>query len=211
MMLKIKITVISKRIDGTLRDVDKSAIHANAITAYVPVHRNFMITGLYDRFKGKQYNLDLNSTEQGYYRSFYNLMKSLKKGGKYSLKQLLADYQNMDEYEQYGVRRVMYDMVLMLASTSVALTLASLVDGDDDYDNWLMQSVTYLALRSAFEFRTMYNPMEFKNMVKSPTAAFTLIDNASSFIELFNPFAYVGDKGVLSKVKEEYIRIIQRY
>ena len=38
-----RIEIISKRIDGTLREVDKSAIHANAITAYVVMHKNFMI------------------------------------------------------------------------------------------------------------------------------------------------------------------------
>lgn len=50
-------------------------------------------------------------------------------------------------------------------------------------------------MRSAFEFRTMYNPMEFLSMIKSPTAAFTWFDNASAFINLFNPFSYIGDGG----------------
>ncbi len=86
-------------------------------------------------------------------------------------------------------------MALFTAATLLAVSLASLVDGDDDYDNWLMQSVTYLALRSAFEFRTMYNPMEFLSMIKSPTAAFTWFDNASAFINLFNPFSYIGSGG----------------
>ena len=49
-------------------------------------------------------------------------------------------------------------------------------------------------MRSAFEFRTMYNPFEFISLIKSPTAAFNWFDNASSFINLFNPASYVGDR-----------------
>ena len=82
----------------------------------------------------------------------------------------------MQEYEQYAVRRVLNELVLIAASTVVALTIASIVDGDDDYDTWLTQSITYLAMRSAFEFRTMYNPFEFMALIKSPTAAFNWFD-----------------------------------
>ena len=44
----------------------------------------------------------------------------------------------------------------------------------------------------------MYNPFEFISMIKSPTAAFTWFDNASSFINLFNPFSYIGKGGPFS-------------
>mgnify|MGYP003255235737 FL=1 len=80
----------------------------------------------------------------------------------------------MKDYEQYGVRRVLNELMLVAGSTSVAIAFASLVDGDDDYDMWLTQSITYLAMRSAFEFRTMYNPFELISLIKSPTAAFNL-------------------------------------
>jgi hypothetical protein len=90
----------------------------------------------------------------------------------------------MKDYEQYGVRRVLNELMLVAGSTSVAIAFASLVDGDDDYDMWLTQSITYLAMRSAFEFRTMYNPFELISLIKSPTAAFNWFDNLSSFINL---------------------------
>ena len=100
----------------------------------------------------------------------------------------------MQEYEQYAVRRTLNELILIAGSTTVAVILASIVDGDDDYDTWLTQSMTYLAMRSAFEFRTMYNPFELMSLIKSPTAAFNWFDNASSFINLINPFAYTGNK-----------------
>lgn len=189
-----RIEIISKRIDGTIREVDKAAVHANAMTSYLVLHRNFMISALHDRFKPKQYNLDLQTIEEGYYRSTGRFLKNVIANRHFAIKQLLADYNNMQEYEQYAVRRVLNELVLITASTAVALVIASVVDGDDDYDTWLTQSITYLAMRSAFEFRTMYNPFEFMALIKSPTAAFNWFDNISSFINLINPASYIGDR-----------------
>lgn len=189
-----RIEIISKRIDGTIREVDKAAVHANAMASYLVLHRNFMISALHDRFKPKQYNLDLQTIEEGYYRSTGRFLKNVIANRHFAIKQLLADYNNMQEYEQYAVRRVLNELVLITASTAVALVIASVVDGDDDYDTWLTQSITYLAMRSAFEFRTMYNPFEFMALIKSPTAAFNWFDNISSFINLINPASYIGDR-----------------
>lgn len=189
-----RIEIISRRIDGTIREVDKAAVHANAMASYLVLHRNFIISALHDRFKPKQYNLDLQTIEEGYYRSTGRFLKNIIANRHFAIKQLLADYNNMQEYEQYAVRRVLNELVLIAASTAVALTIASIVDGDDDYDTWLTQSITYLAMRSAFEFRTMYNPFEFMALIKSPTAAFNWFDNISSFINLINPASYIGDR-----------------
>ena len=35
------------------------------------------------------------------------------------------------------VRRVLNELVLIAASTTVALTMATIVDGDDEYETWL--------------------------------------------------------------------------
>lgn len=188
-----KINITSKRIDGTMREVDKAQVHANAIASYLVLHRNFMVSALHDRFKQKQYNLDTQMEEEGYYRGFGRFIKSIFKN-RFAVAQILADYDNMKEYEQYAVKRTVNELLLVGASTLVAVTMAALVDGDDDYDMWITQAATYLAMRSAFEFRTMYNPFEFINLFKSPTAAFSWLDNASSFINLINPVGYIGDR-----------------
>lgn len=192
--VKNRIQIISKRIDGTIREVDKAQVHANSIASYTVMHRNFMVSALHDRFKRKQFNLDLGVTEEGYYRSTGRFLQNVIGNRHFALAQLLADYNNMQEYEQYAVRRTLNELMLIAGSTTVAVILASIVDGDDDYDTWLTQSMTYLAMRSAFEFRTMYNPFELMSLIKSPTAAFNWFDNASSFINLINPFAYTGNK-----------------
>lgn len=189
-----RINILSRRIDGTLREVDKAGVHANSLASYIVMHRNFMIQGLTNRFKKKQFNLDLGVIEEGWYRTTGKFLANIIKDRHFALTQLLADYDNLQPYEQYAVDKVAKELMIVAGSTLVAVVMASLVDGDDDYDMWVTQAATYIAMRSAFEFRTMYNPLEFVALIKSPTAAFTWLDNASNFINLFNPFSYFGNR-----------------
>ena len=195
--VKNRIDILTRRVDGTLRDVDKAKIHTNSIAAYVTQHRNFMIQGMHNRFKGRTFNQDLGVEEEGYYRGMTRFLKNIIGQKHFALSQLLADYDKLEEFEQYSVRKVTSELMMVSSSTLVALTIASLVDGDDDYDNWLSEAITYLALRSAFEFRTMYNPMELMSMIKSPTAAFSWFDNTMGMFGIFNPFSYIYAKSPL--------------
>lgn len=201
-LVKNRVQILTKRVDGTIRDVDKSYIHAHSLMSFIIMHRNFMINGLHERFKVRQFNMDTGLMEEGIYRGMYRFIGNLIKDKHFTLSTMLADYDNMAEYEQYAVRKTLADFMLAVSSTVVALTIAALVDGDDDYNNWLMQSVAYLAMRSAFEFRAMFNFEELMGMIKSPTAAFTTFENAFSFVNIFMPTSYIGKKTPFSKVKK---------
>lgn len=199
--VKNKITVISKRIDGTLTDIDKSAVHANSLASWCTMHKNFMITALTDRLKKKHYSFDLNCVEQGYYRSFVNMLKLSKDGGNI-LKQLQNNYKNMEDYERYGVQKVLIDIAFATAAQMTALILATITDGDDDLNNWLMQMLTYTAMRSAFELRTAYNPTELIGLFKSPSAGYGWFENVNNTVlGLLNPMGYVkGDGGAFKTI-----------
>lgn len=192
--VKNRIEIVTKRIDGTLRDIDKAKIHANSVTAYLTQHRNFMINGLHQRFKGRTYNQDMQVIEDGYYPTTYRFLSNVIGNKHYAVKQILEDYNNLDESEQYAIRRVLYDLALVASTTIVALTVMHLVDSDDDYSNWFTEEIAYLALRSAFEFRSMYNPVELMSLIKSPTAAFSYFENQYNILGILNPLNYIYGK-----------------
>lgn len=198
--VKNRIEVITKRIDGTLRDIDKSKIHANSITAYLTQHRNFMINGMHQRFKGRTYNQDLQVVEDGYYPTAYRFLSDIIGNKHFAIKQILQDYDNLDEAEQYAIRKVLYDLALISSSTIVALTVMHMIDSDDDYSNWFTEEIVYLALRSAFEFRSMYNPVELMSLIKSPTAAFSYFENQYSILGILNPLNYIYGKTPWSEI-----------
>ena len=192
--VKNRIEIVTKRIDGTLRDIDKAKIHANSVTAYLTQHRNFMINGLHQRFKGRTYNQDMQVIEDGYYPTTYRFLSNIIGNKHYAVKQILEDYNNLDESEQYAIRRVLYDLALVASTTIVALTVMHIVDSDDDYSNWFTEEIAYLALRSAFEFRSMYNPVELMSLIKSPTAAFSYFENQYNILGILNPLSYIYGK-----------------
>lgn len=68
---------ITAKIDGMLNDTDKAAIHANTYAQFLVMHRNFMIVGIEDRFKGKQFNYNTGEVESGLYTTVASFIKNL--------------------------------------------------------------------------------------------------------------------------------------
>lgn len=181
-----KINTLSQKIDGNLSDTDKSAIHANMFAHFLVMHRNFMIVGIQDRFKGKQFNYNTGETEVGTYRSVGKLISQQFSSGKFlALRQLTENYNNLEDYEKYNVKKVLLEIAnILVLSLAVSTLLIPLADSGDGEDDWAMQAITYLAMRSAFEFRTMYNPFELTSLLNSPSAAMSSIDNIASMLKL---------------------------
>lgn len=181
-----KINTLAQKIDGNLSDTDRSAIHANAFAQFLVMHRNFMIVGIQDRFKKRQFNYNTGEVEVGVYRSAGKLIQQQFSNDKwYALKQLMDNYNNLEDYEKYNVKKVMLEVmnatVLALAVSYILLPLADSGDGED---LWAMQAVTYLAMRAAFEFRTLYNPLELVQLLNSPSAAFNTVEQMANMIKL---------------------------
>lgn len=162
-----------------------------------------MIAGLQDRLKKRQYNYNTGEIEEGMYRTVGRLIINSFKDGKLRvLRQLMANYRNMEQWEQYNVKKTLLELSNALAlSLAVSLLMIPLADDDERKDDWFIQSVTYLSMRSAFEFRTLYNPLELTALLNSPSAAFSSINNAASMLKLLWVPNYFSDRSPFSQVK----------
>ena len=183
-MVKNKIQTISARIDGNINDTDRAAIHANAYAQFLVMHRNFMIVGLQDRFKKTQFNYNTGVIEEGIYRSIPKLFNgAFSDGGLNVIHNMIQNYHNMQDYEQYAVRKVITELGTILGvSLLVSLLLVPLADDTDD--DWALEALAYIAMRTAFEFRTLYQPLELTALLNSPSAAFSSITNAAEMLKL---------------------------
>ena len=183
-MVKNKIQTISARIDGNINDTDRAAIHANAYAQFLVMHRNFMIVGLQDRFKKTQFNYNTGAVEEGIYRSIPKLFDGAFSDGMFNvIHNMIQNYHNMKDYEQYAVRKVITELGTILGvSLLVSLLLVPLADDTDD--DWALEALTYVAMRTAFEFRTLYQPLELTALLNSPSAAFSSITNAAEMLKL---------------------------
>jgi hypothetical protein len=165
------------------------------------MHRNFMINGIQERFKAKQFNYSTGEMEGGMYADAAKFVyHSVSKGKLNVIAQALADWKNLDELERYNVKRVMMDMVNIVLWGSIISTLL-VAAADDEPDDWALQAIAYSATRISFEFRTLYNPFELTNLFNSPSAAFASFDNASNYLKLLWIPNFFSDKGVFSEVE----------
>lgn len=208
-----KASTIATRIDGALSETDKTFIHANAFSRFLVQCKNFMIVGIQERVKPKQFNYNTGSVEAGFFTTtgghladqfgvLYNVITGYFGNDKMaSLKMLVDNYNNLKDYEKYAVKRVVMDLLFIVISSLLTSMLCSYVDGDDENkNNWLMQELSYVSLRTAFELRTLYNPFELTGLMNSPSAAFNVITNASDVLKLLWIPSYFGEKGPFTPI-----------
>ncbi len=196
-----KAQTLAGKIDGMLTDTDRAQIHANAYAQFVVMHRNFMIVGLEDRFKGTQFNYNTGEVERGLYQSAADVIKSGFGKKKFlAIKQMIATYDSMSDYEKYNVRKVILELGNIVA-LSLLVSLILVPAADDDKDNLALQAASYVAMRTAFEFRTMYNPFELTSLLNSPSAAVNVIETGSDMLKVLWIPNYFGDGNPFATVK----------
>lgn len=194
--VKNKINALASKIDGNLSDTDRSAIHSNTYAQFLVMHRNFMIVGIQDRIKARQFNYNTGQVEEGLYRTVGRFISNEFSQGKlFVLKQIMADYDKLEDFEKYNIQKVLLELAnVTILSLAVSMLLVPLADGDDGDKEWFIQAATYVAMRTAFEFRTLYNPLELTALLNSPSAAFASITNAAEMIKLLWLPNYFGEK-----------------
>lgn len=202
---------IAEKADGMMGDIDKAKAHTDAFGQFLMLHRNFMIVGLHDRFKTRQRNYATGLIEEGMYRSnarvatnfwkaIFNIQQEASDAKKFG-ERVKRVWNDMDDVERYNARKMLTEIAnFMIWGAFVSALLVPWAD--DDREDWFSNAVTYLAVRTAFEFRTLYSPMEFVGLIKSPTAAINVIDYASSFLKvIIHPVdTFNSETGAFSKL-----------
>lgn len=196
-----KVNQLAVRIDGNITDIDRTHIHQNAITQFIAMHRNFLISGLQERLKSKQFNYSTGQMEGGMYSDAWKFLKNRFSMDKINvITSIIADYNNLDELEKYNVRRVYMDIMNIMIWSMLISTLF-VAAADDDPDEWYLQALAYAATRISFEFRTLYNPLEVTNLFNSPSAAVSTLENAFNYVKLVFPGTYFYESNIFSEVK----------
>ena len=204
-----KIQVLAARIDGNITDTDRAMIHQGVLTKFLTMHRNFMIVGLQERLKKKQFNYSTGTMEGGVYADFLRYFSTVCKcfgqiftqGNINFIGNCLSQYKELDTIEQYNVRRTFLDLMnIALWSVAIAPFFVFLAEDGGD-DDWGLQAMAYLSMRISFEFRSLYNPLELTNLLNSPSAAVSTLGLLFNMIKLIFPGTYLRENGIFSDVK----------
>ena len=179
--------LISK-IDGKLTEEDKTYAHSTLIGIVTLIHRDWILDGISRRFKKKGVNFDANAVDEGYWRATGRFMIEFfaDKEKIRNLKTLITKYNELDDSQKEGVRRTMYELMVVIGSITLAIIM-NLGDDDDDRElDYLRDMVAYLSTRITMETTAFYNPFEYVYAVSDVFVVSRDFKKIISFTEMFN-------------------------
>ena len=180
-----KIAHVNQTLFGIYNNDDRNAAQRVILGRLVTQYRNWMKPQFNRRFQKKQYNLDTESYEEGYYVTSGRIVLGLIRG-QY---QLGAVWENLTNIEKANVRRTIVEM----AQLAIVVILAEFINWPDDKNRpWALKLAEYSAKRLEHELGTLApSPImlqELTKTVKSPAASITQVQNLLNlFTSLMDP------------------------
>lgn len=189
---------INERADGVINEIDQTMAQRNVLLNTVMMHSGWLPILLTKRFKGRQYNFDLNKFEEGHYTSLFGLIGEYISGiRKNDYKGIREVFKGLKEDQKTNVRRSVYEFGLMGVLLLLGELIFSLDDGDDDEDNTFVEDFakyTYLRTVSEYNTTTLFGmPRELIAKAKSPLVAIRTIE-AIEPISLTTSLFYVDEE-----------------
>ena len=153
------------------------------------------------RYGVERYNYDTNTFEEGYYRTLWNFMNTLRKDLKKGELDIVKQWHNLDDAQKSNIYRGLAEIATFLSLMGIIAILKGIPD-DDDKDDWLTEYVTYSIIRlkadlgSLIPGPTMLD--EGLRLFDNPFAAVRVLKNSRQLLNLFNPDVWTTeiDQGI---------------
>lgn len=188
--LKMRIGKVNQSMHGAFNEIDRGAIHRNALGRLIMQFRQWMPAHYYRRFASTYYDATLDQQREGYYRTLrrfsWNTMKDLAR-----MKLSIAtNWNQLSTHEKNNITRALTDI-----TTFWLLVLGVTLMGPekDKKGNWYDRMVIYNLKRMKLESGASMpiTPDFFKNIftiVQSPAAAINSCNNILNVLEFWNMF-----------------------
>jgi hypothetical protein len=189
-----KVKRLLSRLHGEYSDVGKSAAQRYIIGRLGIMFRKFMYPGYKKRWDKLKYNEFLGSYTEGDYRNSSKFVGKL-------LKDLVAlrtsviseDWNNLLPREKANIIRGVSEVTLAISFGIVAsIFLQAAGDTDDDQKKLMFNHLAYLTSRTRSELGFFLNPNETLNILKSPAASMSVIENSIKLLGQALPPSFEG-------------------
>jgi hypothetical protein len=217
-----KLHGINKRANQIKGSHDRSMGNRRAIGKLALLFRNYFTPGLRKRFgHGSSYHVDyeLGAITRGMYNSLMGYFANIPQAGG-----IISAYQMMTDTDKQNMRRVIYDAAFAVSTYTIYAVLNSMLDDDENEDNYALAYAAYQARRLHSELTQFVRPGEFLNMAQAPMAtlnwlekyatianqvlikepgyAVGLVDADDIFYQRRTGTAEKGDRKVLNQIKK---------
>lgn len=196
-----KIRGINNKLYGIYNQEDKSAMQSRAVGRLLMMYRNWMRPLWLKRYGVERYNYDTGTFEEGYYRTLWNFMNTLRKDLKKGELDIVKQWHNLDDAQKSNIYRGLAEIATFLSLMGIIATLKGVPD-DDDKDDWLTEYVAYSIIRLKADLGSlMPGPTmldEGLRLFDNPFAAVRVLKNSRQLLNLFNPDVWTTeiDQGI---------------
>ena len=196
-----KIRGINNKLYGIYNQEDKSAMQSRAVGRLLMMYRNWMRPLWLKRYGVERYNYDTDTFEEGYYRTLWNFMNTLRKDLKKGELDIVKQWHNLDDAQKSNIYRGLAEIATFLSLMGIIAILKGIPD-DDDKDDWLTEYVTYSIIRLKADLGSlMPGPTmldEGLRLFDNPFAAVRVLKNTRQLLNLFDPDVWTTeiDQGI---------------
>lgn len=202
-----KSAAINQGMHGIYNKLDRNAFQKLGVGRMAMMFRKWIVPSLNKRFKGASYNYDLQSWQEGYYRTTWKFLGQMVKELKEGKFALIANFKNLSETEKANIIRATTEV-----SHLVALTLVlGLIDWPDNKDR------SQLSAMAEYQLRRLYSEIgvlvpgpqmigEALRIAKSPAAGINTMESLLNLIKLMNPYNYEEFLGVETGGKDAILK-----
>lgn len=196
-----KIRGINNKLYGIYNQEDKNAMQSRAVGRLLMMYRNWMRPLWLKRYGVERYNYDTGTFEEGYYRTLWNFMNTLRKDLKKGELDIVKQWHNLDDAQKSNIYRGLAEIATFLSLMGIIATLKGTPD-DDEKDDWLTEYITYSIIRLKADLGSlMPGPTmldEGLRLFDNPFAAVRVLKNSRQLLNLFDPDTWTTeiDQGI---------------
>lgn len=196
-----KIRGINNKLYGIYNQEDKNAMQSRAVGRLLMMYRNWMRPLWLKRYGVERYNYDTGTFEEGYYRTLWNFMNTLRKDLKKGELDIVKQWHNLDDAQKSNIYRGLAEIATFLSLMGIIATLKGTPD-DDEKDDWLTEYITYSIIRLKADLGSlMPGPTmldEGLRLFDNPFAAVRVLKNSRQLLNLFDPDTWATeiDQGI---------------
>jgi hypothetical protein len=176
----LRVAAVNQNLFGIYNQEDMNAAQRTNLGRLLLAFRKWMVPLFRYRFKGKQYNVTLQTNEEGIYVSLVTFFKELSK----SPTKILTVWNSLDDFERENCCKCFVEMLQFGAVAAlVCLCNFGKGDGPDKDRPWILQFAEYLANREFHELGNLApSPVMVEELLKTVQSPFAAASHAANLI-----------------------------
>ena len=176
----LRVAEVNHNLFGIYNQEDMNAAQRTNLGRLLLAFRKWMVPLFRYRFKGKQYNVTLQTDEEGIYLSLVTFFKELSK----SPTKILTVWNSLEDFERENCCKCFVEM-LQFGAVAALVLLCNFGKGDGpDKDRpWILQFAEYLANREFHELGNLApSPVMVEELLKTVQSPFAAASHAANLI-----------------------------